>query len=193
VTSGSRARGRAALLAVAVTAGCASTRVTQAWSDPAAGTVTRLVVACDTHDSGVRRACEDAGARRLGVARAVAAHRLLGPDGAGELDTLKQRLRDAGYDGLLVLRLGGVGQRPRPVPYVSFGRYGDWSSPRLDRTTRTTTEPWAFVTATLYALADDRVIGTGTAATFAPRSAEQVFDEASRALARALLSPRPGG
>lgn len=117
----------------AALAGCASTRLADAWRDAGytGPGVRKVVVFAQARDATDRRLFEDAFAIRFiekGI-DAVPSYRLL-PDGE-QLDeaALRAAVRDSGADGLVLTQIVGVEERLdwTPAPYVGASPfYGDF-------------------------------------------------------------------
>jgi hypothetical protein len=101
-------------------AGCASTRVTNAWRDPgyAGPAFTRLLVLGVGHEGGIRRTFEEEFSRKLAAAgvHAVPGYQLIARDGKVPDDELRSAVVKAGVDGVLITRLVRVDVRTRYVP-----------------------------------------------------------------------------
>jgi hypothetical protein len=112
--------------------GCASTRITAAWSDPAypGPPFRRILVVGVTPESAVRRVFEDEFVRALQGAgvEAVASYTLLPEDGPAALERLKDAVEHERADGVLVTRVVGVDRRTEYSPgYVTAAPGIAWS------------------------------------------------------------------
>jgi hypothetical protein len=130
--------GRLASLAVVamLVAGCASTSITDSWSDPSyqGGPFRRIMVLGVTKNTVARRIFEDIFASKLratGV-EAVPAYQHLPQDGPVGESELNAAVRASGADGLLMVRLLRVDRqtsvRPNYVPMTFPGYYGFYSA-----------------------------------------------------------------
>lgn len=105
-------------LALAVLAGCASTRLASSWRDTDFKQVPlrKLAVFVVSKDDTLRRFAEDQAVRNMPRGtRAVASHTLF-PEPNADIDQLKARLAREGFDGALVARLVAHDRNKSYVP-----------------------------------------------------------------------------
>lgn len=110
-------------------AACASTSIEQQWRAPQATQLHRVATVMHSRNVTVRRAAEDDMARQLrarGV-DAVPGYRILSDQDYRDREAAKARLRAAGFDGVIVMRLASKDTRLRYVP-GDFGAYGYWDA-----------------------------------------------------------------
>ena len=114
-------------------ASCASTEMTSTWTDPAAKGValSKVAVLCMTKDPGLRRQCEDNASNELRNkgAQSVASYQLVSDTDLKDREMVKNKLKAAGVDGVLMLRVTNVSEQVTPVggPYAGFDGYYDWA------------------------------------------------------------------
>jgi len=133
--SGWGLRAAVLLLSLMLLSGCASTRVTSEWKDPAfnAEPMHAFVVVGISPDGAARRNFEDtlSGALTAEGATAVTSYSLLGEE-EPTLERLKPLVAGTGTQGILVTRLIGTDEetvyyppswRPVPVSYRSYNGY----------------------------------------------------------------------
>ena len=170
------------LAAAALLSGCASTRLTNAWKDPAfqGPAFTKVMVMGVSNEAGTRRTFEDVFSASLKAAGVIAvpSYTLIPEDGEVGRERLKEAVRQAGAQGVLVTRIVRVDRRTQfspgyvtAVPAVGFYRdfYGFYSSawtfhtpPQVQQFDVVTLETnlWDMHTGTL--------VWSGTTETFAP-------------------------
>src|SRR6185436_425426 len=105
-------------------AACASTSIEQQWRAPQVTQLHRVATVMHSRDITVRRAAEDDMAQQLrtrGV-DAVPGYRILSDQDYHDREAAKARLRAAGFDGVIVMRLAGKDTRLQYVP-GNFGAY----------------------------------------------------------------------
>jgi hypothetical protein len=184
-------------VALAATAGlvlaggaCSSTQMTNTWTDPGATgkPLSKVAVVCMAKDQAVRRMAEDEVAGQLG-GRVVPSYRVLEGMSLKDRPAVKARLTQDGFDGVLVMRLGGVSEQITPGvgPYASFGGYYDWAyssayAPEVDTVVR--------VMSSVYSLPDEKMIWAGSSQTFDPNSVKDVLDGVTKAVAKELQKNR---
>jgi hypothetical protein len=168
--------------------------MTDTWVDPAArgAGLTKVAVIAMAKDEGLRRMAEDEVSKQSKTTQLIPSYRVLQGVDLKDREAVKTRLRQAGFDGVLVMKLAGVSERLVPVPggpYGGFDPYYDWAygsayGPAV------TTETTVRVVSSLYDLAGEKLIWSGMSKTFDPASARQVVDDVSHEVAKALQRER---
>src|SRR5690348_11143669 len=94
---------------------CSSTQMTSTWKDPTAvgKPLNRAVVICMAKDEGVRRMAEDEVASQLGP-KVTPSYKILGTMDLKDRQAVKNKLAQEGFDGAIVMRLGGVSEQITP-------------------------------------------------------------------------------
>ena len=96
--------------ALTLVAGCATTNISSSWVTPGARPVTfdnTLVVFMHAEET-TRRAAEEYLVARIGSDRAVASYTVISQNEVRNTDRAKVTVRNAGFDGVVVLRVIGV-------------------------------------------------------------------------------------
>ena len=179
---------------VATAAGCASTRITSEWRDPALADVPfrKVLAVFQNADPGLRRIAEDEMARD--ILNAVPAYTVLRDDEMRDLAKVKARVRALGFDSSVVMRVVGV-EHPRSyvpsqvytVPGYYHGFWGYWGygwttvyEPgylRNDRVVRIATN--------VYSVPDDKLVWASESETFNPASVPAAVGDVVRVTAKA--------
>ena len=182
---------------VTVMAACAetTTSIEQSWSAPGRASFERVVALYD--DSGtsgsttVRRTAEDKLVLQLraqGV-QAFSAHATLSDPEIKDLETTKARLRDSGYDGLIVMRPISTEQRVEYYPgYNGYWGGGYWGDPwyggywggYYDTTTIVRVET------TAYSLPNNKLVWSTLSATVDADNTRVLIDQVTRVAANEL-------
>jgi len=184
----------AAALAVA---GCASTRLINAWQDPtfSGAPVKSVLVIGVTKQAGMRRTFEDEFARQLeakGV-RTVQSYTLVPEDGEVSKDRLAEAVKAADVQAVLITRLvkvqwqmqGYAGDAFGP-PYM--GWYGFYRSAWVGYYEPVPVYAYDVVTAEtdLFDAASDVLVWAGTTESFAPRDTKKDTREFAQVIVAAL-------
>jgi hypothetical protein len=172
------------LCVVAVAACSTNASIERSWRAPDArvGELTSVVTLFPIRNGAIRRAVEDRLARQLvdrGM-RAVPSYSILRPKDLHERDVAAAELRQAGFDGVVAMR---VIEAAHAVDYVaSFDAY--WGN------AWTTTVPESLVRMQIdaYALADRRLVWSGLSRTVDAQDLEQLVDAVTQLASEELES-----
>jgi hypothetical protein len=179
---------------VAALAGCATTEITSVWRDEDLNRVPfrKVLVVFQHPDRGLREALE----RRMAadIPNATPAHAIFSDEEVRDVEKVKPRVREMGFDSSIVMRLVAVDRevsyRPGrmyavPAPYHGF--YGYWGygwrtvyEPGYWRTNRV-----VHMVTNVYSVADDKLVWSSQSETFNPSSLPQAVDEVLRVTSRA--------
>jgi len=183
----------AALLA-ALLGGCATTQVTSAWKDPDFGRTSfgKVLVVFQNADPGLRRVLEDEMARD--IPNSVPAHRIFGDDEIRDVERVKGRVREQGFDSAVVMRVVTVDRevsyspaRMYVVPGYYRGFYGYWRygwgtvyDPGYLRTDRI-----VHIATNVYDVRADKLVWASHSETFNPTSLRSAINEVVKATSKA--------
>jgi hypothetical protein len=179
--------------------GCATTTLTSTWKapneqtmHPTGKTVAAVFVSGDEHN---RHVAEDALAKDLNLrgAHGVAGYTLLPNDRHGDAEVMLTRLKEAGANEVVVMRVVGEHERPlvqkiiapsaatgggnAPNRYV--GRYENSITPQF------TTLVW--VETLVYSLNSDEILWSSTSRTVNPKDIESLVNEVANATAKEMV------
>jgi hypothetical protein len=179
----------------ALVASCASTDMTSTWTDPSAkgASLSKIAVVCLTQDPGLRRMAEDTVAANLKGAEAVPSYQTLGDTDLKDREAVKAKLKDAGMNGVLVMRMTGVTEQVSPVggPYGTFDGYYDVAAAGVYSPGYLQTDTVVHMTSSLYELNNNsKLIWSGVSQTFDPASAKSYMNDVSKAVAKSLQKDR---
>jgi hypothetical protein len=181
-------------LALAVaTASCATTDMTSTWTDPAAkgAALSKVAVICMTKDAGLRHIAEDAAASQLTGAQAIPSYQILGDADLHDREAVKAKLRAAGVNGVLIMRMTRVSEQVSSVaPYASFDGYYDYAGAGVYAPGYLETDTIVHMVSNLYDLNQNKLIWSGTSQTFDPASAKQFMNDVTKAVAKSLEKDR---
>ena len=178
----------------ALVASCASTEMTSTWTDPAAkgAALSKIAVVCLTKDAGLRRMAEDTTASKLAGAQAIPSYQILGDTDLRDLDAVKSKLRAAGINGVLVMRMTGVSEQVTDVggPYGTFDGYWGYAAGAVYAPGYLQTETVVHMVSNLYSLEQNKLLWSGVSKTFDPGSAQAFMTDVSKAVAKSLEKER---
>jgi hypothetical protein len=175
------------LAAVLLLAGCASnTEMVNSWKEPGIAPVrfNKVLAVFISKDLGLRRAAEDELVKRLG--NAVAAYTVLPDSLLTDRDQAKAWVKQAGFDGAVVMRPVSVDQETTYTPgqaYVVPSHYGSmWGywGPGWDYAYdpgRVEQDQVVSVEGNVYSVADDKLVWASRTKTYNPESVKQLVNE----------------
>jgi hypothetical protein len=185
----------AGLAIAALSMGCATTEMTNTWTDPSAkgAGMSRIAVVALTKDPGLRRMAEDATAAQMAGAgaQATASYQVLGDMDLKDRQAVKTKLQAAGFQGVLVMRMAGVTEQVSAVgPYDTFDGYYDWAGGMVYGPGYMETDTIVHVISNLYSLDQNKLVWSGTSKTFDPSSAKEFMSDVGQAVAKSLQKDR---
>jgi len=179
----------AALAAAVVLSACSGTKPVQLWRDPTAqGPYKKVMVAVIGVDMATRRNSEEVLVRRLGPG-AIASYQVIPAGEEKDIERLKAILREASFDGLLVLRLMGVDQEittttmPGTVNVYGYWGYSHtamYAQPMLD------VRKIAKIESKLFDVAAEKPVWAMVTETVDPSKREVIIDEVTELVVRQL-------
>jgi hypothetical protein len=181
---------------------CASTTFTSTWKAPDAQPVSpagkTIAAVFVSPDESRRRAGEDALAADLKArgANAIAAYTLLPNERRGDGDAARQLLRQAGAQGVVVMRVVGRDQRINYTPgvgyafpsyYYGFGPYWGYGWGAVYQPGYLTTDTVVSVETLVYSLQQDKLLWASTSRTINPRDLDTLVNEVADATAKEMV------
>ena len=178
----------------ALAASCASTDMTSTWTDSTArgASLSKVAVVCLTKDPGLRRMAEDTTATNLTSAQAVPSYQIVGDADLKDRETVKRKLKAAGMNAVLVMRMTGITKEVSPMygPYGSFDGYYDYDAAGIYAPDYLQTDTIVHMISNLYDLDQNKLIWSGVSQTFDPASAKSYMNDVSKAVAKSLQKDR---
>ncbi len=169
-------------------AACASTSIVESWKAPEAGPLRfkKVLALAIVKNESLRGRAEDALQSNLRGVQAVQGYKLIGAAELGDLERLKERLRQEGFDGVVALRLDSSRQEmswtSTSMPLESFWGYYNTSYPPAELTADTIVR----VEIKIYSLAEDKLMWAGVSESFNPKDAQQLVSEIVAAAGKEL-------
>jgi hypothetical protein len=184
----------AAALFAAVLGGCASTQIVSAWSDPEFSRVPfrKVLVVFQHQDPALRQRLERTMAAQ--IANSVPSHAIFSDEEVRDVERVKARVRQEGFDSTVIMRLVGVEREVSYMPsrmYAApayyrnmWGYWGyGWTSVyepgylRSDRVVRVATH--------VYGVDADKLVWASESETFNPASLREAVAEVVSVTAKA--------
>lgn len=188
----------AALILLSVA--CATTEIQSSWRNPEAGAIRfeKVVAIVLSKDATTRRVAEDRLAQASPSGRVVASHTFLPDSELGDVEAMKLRVQEGGFDGAVVMRAVGKEKRETVVPGAPlppmgaphnnlWGFYGmGWSGAYTPGHVQTDT--FVDVETMVFSVRDEKLVWAGRSETMNPRSVPALVDEVAAAVRRELVS-----
>jgi hypothetical protein len=163
-----------------------STKIINSWRDPGVVVKTselhKFVVAALLRNEGVRKRTEDLMASYY-PGRAVQSYKELGSAELKENEEFyNKKLKQEGFDGIVVMRLVKVDKNLRYVPgsypvyYRTWRGYYATAWPEYYDAGYYTLDKTYYVEVNVYSVADNKLVWSGTTSTINPSGNEQLFD-----------------
>ena len=184
----------AAALLAALAGGCASTEIVSAWRDPGLSRVPfrKVLVVFQHSDPALRRQAEMTMA--ADIPNAVPAHAIFSDEEVRDIERVKGRVRQEGFDSAVIMRVVSMNRevsyvpgRLYAVPSYYHGFYGYWGygwrsvhEPGYMRADRVVT-----IATNVYSVADDKLVWASQSETFNPGSLRNAVHEVVRVTSRA--------
>jgi hypothetical protein len=167
---------------------CTSTKISSVWTDPEAGLspFQKVVVIALGRDQTLRRTAEDTFVRSLpSKVQGIPSYTLLPGEGMPELSDVREGVRAAAADGVVVYRLVSVEKQESYVPgtasgypyYGTFGSYWGYTAPVVYEPGYLVEDQIVRVETNAYAVADEKLLWTAQSETLNPGSAQLVIDD----------------
>ena len=187
--SGKRIQQAAFLAAGLALAACASTRIVESWKAPGAGPLKfqKVLAVAILKNQGLRHNAEDSLKNNLPNVQAVQSYTMFDLGDLANREKAKERLRQEGFDGVVVLRLTQSRQELSwtsypTVPASSFwGYYGAYYPPAEMRV-----DTVVSVEINIYSLTEDKLVWAGVSETFNPTSSATLINEIAAEAAKEL-------
>lgn len=161
-------------------AACASTRIVESWKAPGAGPLRfhKVLAVAILKNQGLRQNAEDALKSNLRSVQAVQSYTMFDLGDLVNREKAKERLRQEGFDGVVVLRLTSSRQELSwtsypTAPYDTFWGYYGAYYPAMDMRVDTVVS----VEINIYSLTEDKLIWAGVSESFNPTSSQGLISE----------------
>ncbi len=184
------------LLIMALAACGPSTRIVNSWHDPDVtidtSTIHKFVVAALLKNETVRRRVEDKIAAEY-PGKAVQSYTVFGLTELKEDENFYSgKLKNEGYDGVVILRLVKVDKDSRYVPgsypayYMTWRGYYRYAWPYFYDPGYYTTDKTYYVEVNVYSLKKDKLVWSGTTSTINPTGHDELFDNVVKVVTKKM-------
>lgn len=167
----------------------ASTSFTDIWKDP---TVTKfefknILCMAMTSNDGQRRVAEDRMVANILKAKAVASYTVLTADDLKDADKAKAKVKEAGFDCVITIRLVGSNEKTTyvpgsysaaaPYPMYGYGGYYGYGWGAVYDPGYMVTNTYVYVDTRIFSVADEKLLWSGKSQTVDPSSVKQLIDD----------------
>jgi hypothetical protein len=178
-----RSTGTMVVAAAFVLAACGSTTLTDVWKAPDTARLQfkKVSVVAISNDITWRRTIEDELVRRIRDVQAVASYQFFADGEPRAWEAARERLKAAGFDGLVTFRLAGIDKQQTYVPPVyanrGVGGYWGYAWPAVYSPGYTVTDTLVQVETLVYELGDDKLVWASRSRSFNPANAKDLVNE----------------
>lgn len=184
---------RRALLLAAFVLGCGTTQIQSSWKDPSAGEIhfRKVAVFALSKDPATRRIAEDALVQGSPSGAVVASYTFVSDAELGDVDAVKRKVQEAGFDGAVVMRPVGtqtertvVPGTPLPhfgAPYGSLWGYYGYGYPGAYTPDAVRIDRYVEVETLVYSVPDQKLLWGARSETMNPSSVDELVDDVAKA------------
>ena len=170
--------------------GCSSSnKITNSWKNPDATKESikfqTVAVFAMVKDQQMRRDVEDAIASQMPNTIAVPAYKMVTNEELADIDAVKQKLKDRGMEGALVLSVKNVNQKTSyyssgmyPSAYYTFGGYYNYAWNYIyDPYVYSNTNVYVDLEILIYSLKNDKLVWYGESTSVNPKDIQETISE----------------
>ena len=170
--------------------GTTTTTFTDTWKDPDTDQLrfSKILAMVITNEDIIQRSAETRLVENITRVEAVPAHSFLTKDDLKNLDVIKQKVRERGIDGAIVLRIVAVDEQDQYVsgryvtdPSYSFWGYYGYYWPRVYEPGYTVSRQIVTIETKIFSVTDEKLVWSGISRTPQPESVKALVDDLARA------------
>jgi hypothetical protein len=155
-----------------------STQISKSWSDPSltsgsAQNFKKILVVCALKDEASRRTAEDKVAVQIKNIEVVKSYNYLKPEDTDQKQ-LEERLKNDGFDGIILMHLTDV---DKSVSYSPGTSYGGWYGYRYSTPGYFSEDKTFFVETNFYSVNPGKLLWSCTTSTLNPTKLDQTLDD----------------
>ena len=168
-------------------AGCSSTKLISVWKAPEAGRspFTKIVAVAVSADSGLRRGAEDQMVRLIGAEKAIPSYSVVPDAELKDKEKAKERVKAAGADGALVMRVISVNEKTTYVPgsttyavyYGSYSGYWGYAWPVAYDPGYIRTDEVVQIETLVYSVTEEKLLWASRSETTNPATVDALIKE----------------
>jgi hypothetical protein len=170
--------------------GCSSSnKISNSWKNPdvtiESAKFQTMAVFAMVKDEQMRRGVEEAIVSQMPNTIAVPSYKMITKEELADIDAVKQKLKERGMEGALVLSVRNVNQKTSyyssgmyPSAYYSFGGYYNYAwNYMYDPYVYSTTNVYVDLEILIYSLRDDKLVWYGESTSVNPKRIQETISE----------------
>ena len=170
--------------------GCSSSnKISNSWKNPdvtiESAKFQTMAVFAMVKDEQMRRGVEEAIVSQMPNTIAVPSYKMITREELADIDAVKQKLKERGMEGALVLSVRNVNQKTSyyssgmyPSAYYSFGGYYNYAwNYMYDPYVYSTTNVYVDLEILIYSLRDDKLVWYGESTSVNPKRIQETISE----------------
>ena len=170
--------------------GCSSSnKISSSWKNPdvtiESAKFQTMAVFAMVKDEQMRRGVEEAIVSQMPNTIAVPSYKMITKEELADIDAVKQKLKERGMEGALVLSVRNVNQKTSyyssgmyPSAYYSFGGYYNYAwNYMYDPYVYSTTNVYVDLEILIYSLRDDKLVWYGESTSVNPKGIQETISE----------------
>jgi hypothetical protein len=170
--------------------GCSSSnKISNSWKNPdvtiESAKFQTMAVFAMVKDEQMRRGVEEAIVSQMPNTIAVPSYKMITREELADIDAVKQKLKERGMEGALVLSVRNVNQKTSyyssgmyPSAYYSFGGYYNYAwNYMYDPYVYSTTNVYVDLEILIYSLRDDKLVWYGESTSVNPKGIQETISE----------------
>jgi hypothetical protein len=170
------------------------TKLLQSWADPSAGQYQfkKLLAVAVIQHPDIRRDAEQAIVRNIRRVKAYPSITILAQGAEKDMEGTKRKLLEAGFDGVVVMRLVNLDNKIQyvaptlPDPYVNYHSYSMWAFNSMAGPSDMRYKLSLQIETLVYSLTDDKRLYVGVSETTNPESPANLVDQIAKVLGKEL-------
>ncbi len=170
------------------------TKLKQSWAAPNAGSYQfkKIIAVTVIQNPDIRRIAEEAMVRNIRTIQAVPSYKVLAPGDEKDMELVKRKLKEGGFDSAVVLRFVSADDKVQyvaptlPDPYLSYWAYNNWAWPITATPGYIRADRFAQLETLVYSLTDDKPVFSGVCETSNPESPSKLIDEIAKIIGKEL-------
>ena len=178
------------LAMIVLSCGTTTTTFTDTWKDPDTKTLSfkKIVALVITNEDIIQRSAETRMVENITTGQAVAAHSFLTREDLKNIEGAKEKMKQQGIDGAIVLRIISVDEQEQYVsgryvtdPSYSFWGYYGYYWPRVYEPGYSVSQQIVTIESRIFSVTNEKLLWSGISRTPQPESVKALVDDLASA------------